>query len=126
MRSALRNFIYWRHSMSNIITFKNKVPVTNERITAVTRYDKSGLLIRDYEKGNPINKGVVANILNSDIAIHEYPFVKDNVYIEETVKKNFMYMFGTYMESRMAFFIEKGIVGESLESMFKKYLDIFR
>ena len=112
--------------MSNIITFKNKVPVTNERITAVTRYDKSGLLIRDYEKGNPINKGVVANILNSDIAIHEYPFVKDNVYIEETVKKNFMYMFGTYMESRMAFFIEKGIVGESLESMFKKYLDIFR
>ena len=110
--------------MSNIVTFKNEVPVTSNRITVVTRYDNAGVLIRDYEKGKPVNKGEVANISNSNIVLHKYPFAND-IYVEETLKAKFMYMFGTYTENQMELAIATKDLEEAIESVFKDHQDLF-
>ena len=77
--------------MLHIETFDEKVPVTKGVITAVTKYEDFGMLIRDYVGGKPLKESVGIYVCNVDFddPILTYKYVNNTAYVEKSIKDKF-------------------------------------
>ena len=77
--------------LPTIKTFEEEVPVTTNKITVVTEYDNSGLLIQDYVNGKPLEEygGIYVSCADFDDAILTYHYIDNTAYVDWSVKGKF-------------------------------------